>query len=1188
MTMKKCLKVFLTSILFTGGLLLMTAEKTSFVWTLRVIRNPDISLPAWYAALTVLLVSPYLLALLQIVWNVSFLTKCSDTRLPPLCSVLTGVVGSIMEGACMVWVSSLLVPYIPVFVVLPALGCVLPLSSLSPTLTYLHDPYSKLTETSVQTRGEKSHCGRGKLCMSVLCCVSPILAALTLAVSGCLHWLSAMLMPLCLLLLALMWSPTLRHRTFSVNGNVTHNCRRLKFMYTFIKLLSVLGFIFVDMLASSTVQLSVQGTLLSFCQGFYGLRDESLLIPLLMNMTTGLLSHALAYLSLAMCQPLMGMVLPSVLSTVTSTVLCVGVLGPYVYHTDELGDFGDPVPVLASGGVLACAWAISHVLRACDALKKPKFLFMPYDDLLLGYGWCPGFSDLQRLLYYCADGVSHDRLIGQHTGTKSRVYVCTTMYREADYEMERLLFSIKKLSGSDKLKGVYLEAHIFMDNGINDGQLGDFAEQLFGLLVNRIGMDPGEARCLMTPYGLQLTYVLPGGMPLFVHFKDPLKIKPKKRWSQCMYIKYIMDFRKALWTRDNDSSNLQPLPKGDPDVYFIDSECSWSKLDTAVLPCTQTNFTKQFHSPEHKETGASSVSNGSVATEVRTANGAHSPVLPCSDRGPDEQQVPCQAPDPTRGGAFHFDPAEQVDDDHTYILATDADMDFEPEAIAELLHMCNFDKRIGAACGRTHPIGKHFSTIVCHQIFEYAKDFWMIKSGQNVIGSVMCCPGCFSLYRARALRQVMDTYATPTTSPFSVYVKDTGEDRWMATLMMINGWRLRYNAFADNTTYCPDTFEEFFKQRRRWILSDMANLILVVQNMPRLLRNNDCFTLVYVIYLFNMFMNNVIIPGTAIVMITAGMELVFGIPYVYTTPALTTVVYAYAFLCTRSSTHVQTLATSLLTLVLGTAFTCVAVWGSYLIVGGMASEIRQGAFQFQQHYVILMLALSLLYAALIHPREMYQMMYGLAYLFIFPAMHLLLPIYSIANIVDQSWGTRDSQTAKIPKMKCIPRLMKLVKRRNKNKEQAPSTTDDNNGEIQRMVTSMTQVMADGSDLEQVEHKFWEDLRHSLLANDVNVGLERAELAHCLERLRDRSLLGLLSVNVLWLAVLSYFYVGIDSPISRLNLYGIISGALYGFTLIIQVIGMTVSRVHHILIKLARYLYGDQIPMWICLDDRKPL
>ena len=72
------------------------------------------------------------------------------------------------------------------------------------------------------------------------------------------------------------------------------------------------------------------------------------------------------------------------------------------------------------------------------------------------------------------------------------------------------------------------------------------------------------------------------------------------------------------------------------------------------------------------------------------------------------------------------------------------------------------------------------------------------------------------------------------------------------------------------------------------------------------------------------------------------------------------------------------------------------------------ADFGQGHFQFQQHYIILMLTVSLLYAALVHPKEVHQIFFGLAYLFIFPAMHLLLPIYSIANIIDQSWGTRDS------------------------------------------------------------------------------------------------------------------------------------------------------------------------------------
>ena len=77
----------------------------------------------------------------------------------------------------------------------------------------------------------------------------------------------------------------------------------------------------------------------------------------------------------------------------------------------------------------------------------------------------------------------------------------------------------------------------------------------------------------------------------------------------------------------------------------------------------------------------------------------------------------------------------------------------------------------------------------------------MIKNAQNVIGSVMCCPGCFSLYRASAIRQVMDKYVTPTRTPFTVYIKDTGQlgfydwNEWI----VFNSW---YNISIHSTYTC--------------------------------------------------------------------------------------------------------------------------------------------------------------------------------------------------------------------------------------------------------------------------------------------------------------------------------------------------------------------------------------------------
>ena len=46
-----------------------------------------------------------------------------------------------------------------------------------------------------------------------------------------------------------------------------------------------------------------------------------------------------------------------------------------------------------------------------------------------------------------------------------------------------------------------------------------------------------------TPYGGKLVYQLPGKTLLQVHLKDKSKIRHKKRWSQCMYLYYLLGHR---------------------------------------------------------------------------------------------------------------------------------------------------------------------------------------------------------------------------------------------------------------------------------------------------------------------------------------------------------------------------------------------------------------------------------------------------------------------------------------------------------------------------------------------------------------------------------------------------------------------------------------------------------------------
>lgn len=60
----------------------------------------------------------------------------------------------------------------------------------------------------------------------------------------------------------------------------------------------------------------------------------------------------------------------------------------------------------------------------------------------------------------------------------------------------------------------------------------------------------------------------------------------------------------------------------------------------------------------------------------------------------------------------------------------------------------------------------------------------LVQTAEHVLGSVLCAPGCFSVYRCRALADVLPKYAKRVESAFDFLTKDMGEDRWLCTLMV--------------------------------------------------------------------------------------------------------------------------------------------------------------------------------------------------------------------------------------------------------------------------------------------------------------------------------------------------------------------------------------------------------------------
>ena len=220
---------------------------------------------------------------------------------------------------------------------------------------------------------------------------------------------------------------------------------------------------------------------------------------------------------------------------------------------------------------------------------------------------------------------------------------------------------------------------------------------------------------------------------------------------------------------------------------------------------------------------------------------------------------------------------------NTFLLALDGDVDFQPEAVMHLVRRMKKNPMVGAACGRIHPIGT--GPLVWYQKFEYAISHWLQKSTEHVIGCVLCSPGCFSLFRGSALIEVFKTYTSLPTEARHFIQYDQGEDRWLCTLLLKQGYRVEYCAESDALTFAPEGFNEFYNQRRRWTPSTMANVIDLLTDWRRIVKRNQNISTLYMAYQLLFFASSVLTPGTIFLMILGAI--IVGFPSVPPWLALT-------------------------------------------------------------------------------------------------------------------------------------------------------------------------------------------------------------------------------------------------------------------------------------------------------------
>ncbi|XP_032230762.2 uncharacterized protein LOC5506512 [Nematostella vectensis] len=702
-------------------------------------------------------------------------------------------------------------------------------------------------------------------------------------------------------------------------------------------------------------------------KGFGAFTFNHLAFPhFLAQIFTSVVGYILGWLACSMCLQKIAYALPLILATPVSLAL---VFIPKICASDRVPmkcEYDDGSELYYIVVLAACLWLAQLLWTGCFIWKEQTFIMARESSLF----WMPLYNGVfleQNLLLNRKNVITDEFHVNQREIAKNAcVYICTTMYHETEEEMEQLLHSLHDIDTARAASKRQFESHVFFDGAVKGEVLNDFVLQLIALVPKTLKVKVEAVMKIKTPYGMQFRWRLPGGMPFHIHLKDNLKVKNKKRWSQVMYMSYILDYKEG-----------------------------------------------------------------------------------------------------TMGST----------DENTYILATDADVRFTHGDVQALLDLLMRDPRVGAVCGRTHPLG--VGPIVWYQVFDYAIGHWFQKTANHVLGTVLCSPGCFSAYRCLAVRDVLPTYATGVTTSTDFLTKDMGEDRWFCTLMVQSGWRLEYCAAAEDSTFCPDNFDEFFRQRRRWIPSTLANLLQLISQWRVTTENNDMVSIWFILYQALNVVATLICPATVILIISGALHYAHLGVEDELIPAVLLVLVSigYALVCLYTKQEFQLKVAKLLTIIFALIMAFVVVGMAAQIAidlqlrstpkpttspvptalvpttqattpmststaktavdrllaaitssstpgptapSGTSSPLPTTSYvplkdrlpaDVTSLYLGGLVGIFLI-AALLHPFEAFCLVHGMWYLLCLPSGYLLLIIYSVCNVTDRSWGTRETKEKK--------------------------------------------------------------------------------------------------------------------------------------------------------------------------------
>lgn len=220
-------------------------------------------------------------------------------------------------------------------------------------------------------------------------------------------------------------------------------------------------------------------------------------------------------------------------------------------------------------------------------------------------------------------------------------------------------------------------------------------------------------------------------------------------------------------------------------------------------------------------------------------------------------------------------------------------------------------------------------------------------------------------------------------------------------------------------THAPEGFNEFYNQRRRWVPSTMANIFDLLSDAKITKVNNNISSL-YVFYQSILMFGTFIGPGTIFLMMVSAIQAVFAVDiyssFIWNFIPLS-IFMTICFFCKQKYQLTAAFIISVLYSLIMMA----------VMVGVAIQVMTEGIFAPSSSFFFIV-ALQVIITGLLHPQEIKALPAGIIYYITIPCMYMLLIIYSLFNLNDVSWGTRENpqDAVKVEENKKQTKLQKVL------------------------------------------------------------------------------------------------------------------------------------------------------------------